>query len=142
MPQCQFPIFCCFCVLEKLHKKYSRNWTKQKPNLLFFSEASRRPKMRQRGARGQAHHRGAWPSPWLRHLMVRPGGPPPDVALSPIKSPQREKPKGQIAFPRNIQQAVVVIEARSGGSRSSSRHPAGEGNPYRRPSTPPWSPPE
>jgi hypothetical protein len=31
---------------------------------------------------------------------------------------------------------------RSGGSRSSSRHPAGEGNPYRRPSPPPRSPPE
>jgi hypothetical protein len=29
MPQCQFPIFCCFCVSEKLHRKYSRNWTKQ-----------------------------------------------------------------------------------------------------------------
>jgi hypothetical protein len=36
MPQCQFPVFCYFCVLEKLHRKYSRNWTKQKPNLLFF----------------------------------------------------------------------------------------------------------
>jgi hypothetical protein len=30
MPQCQFPVFCCFCVSEKLHRKYSRNWTKQK----------------------------------------------------------------------------------------------------------------
>jgi hypothetical protein len=29
-----------------------------------------------------------------------------------------------------------------GGSGSSSRHPAGEGNPCRRPSPPPWSPPE
>jgi hypothetical protein len=28
--------FCCFCVSEKLHRKYSRNWTKQKPNLLFL----------------------------------------------------------------------------------------------------------
>jgi hypothetical protein len=36
MPQCQFPVFCCFCVLKKLHRKYSQNWTKQKPNLLFF----------------------------------------------------------------------------------------------------------
>jgi hypothetical protein len=31
---------------------------------------------------------------------------------------------------------------RSGGSRSSSRHPAEEGNPCRRPSPPPWSPPK
>jgi hypothetical protein len=30
--------FCCFCVLEKLHRKYSRNWTKQKPKFLFFPE--------------------------------------------------------------------------------------------------------
>jgi hypothetical protein len=36
MPQCQFPIFYCFCVSEKLHRKYSRNWTKQKPKFLFF----------------------------------------------------------------------------------------------------------
>jgi hypothetical protein len=37
MPQWQFPFFCCFCVSEKLHMKYSRNWTKQKPKFLFFS---------------------------------------------------------------------------------------------------------
>jgi hypothetical protein len=36
MPECQFPVFCCFCVSEKLHRKYSRNWTKQKPKFLFF----------------------------------------------------------------------------------------------------------
>jgi hypothetical protein len=36
MPQCQFPIFSYFCVLEKLHRKYSRNWTKQKLMFLFF----------------------------------------------------------------------------------------------------------
>jgi hypothetical protein len=36
MPQRQFPVFCCFCVSEKLHRKYSRNWTKQKPKFLFF----------------------------------------------------------------------------------------------------------
>jgi hypothetical protein len=108
----------------------------------IFTEASRRSKMRRRGARSQDHHRRARPSRWPRHPMVRPGGPPPDVALSPIKSPRREKPKGRIAFPRNILQAAVVVETRSGGSRSSSRHPAREGNPCWRPSPPPWSPPE
>jgi hypothetical protein len=30
MPQCQFPVICYFCVSEKLYRKYSRNWTKQK----------------------------------------------------------------------------------------------------------------
>jgi hypothetical protein len=32
------PFSAVFCVLEKLHRKYSQNWTKQKPNLLFFSK--------------------------------------------------------------------------------------------------------
>jgi hypothetical protein len=101
---------------------------------------SRSPKMRWRGARGQAHPRVARPAPGLCHQGVRPAGPPPDASLLPIYSPQREKPKGRIAFPRNILQAAAVVIARLGGSRSSSRHPAGEGNPCRRPSPPPWSP--
>ena len=29
------PVFCCFCVSEKLHRKYSRNWTKQIAKFLF-----------------------------------------------------------------------------------------------------------
>jgi hypothetical protein len=91
---------------------------------------------------GQAHHGVARPSPWQRHHMVTPAGPPPDISLLPRNSPRREKPKRRIAFPRNILQAAAVIEARSGGSRSSSRHPAGEGNPCRMPSSQPWSPPE
>jgi hypothetical protein len=36
MPQCQFSVFCCFYVSEKLHRKYSRNWMKQKLKFLFF----------------------------------------------------------------------------------------------------------
>jgi hypothetical protein len=92
MPQCQFPIFCCFCVSEKLHWKYSRNWMKQKPNIPIFNEASRRPKRRRRGARGQPHHQGARPSgegPWSTS----------DAAPSPIKTSQWEKPKDLINFP-------------------------------------------
>jgi hypothetical protein len=30
------PCYLLFCVSEKLHRKYSRNWTKQKPKFLFF----------------------------------------------------------------------------------------------------------
>jgi hypothetical protein len=137
-----FLVSVVFFVSEKLHRKYSQNWTKQKPNLIFFTEASRRPKMTRRGARGQPHHHGARPSPWPRPPMVRAPWSTPDDAPSPIKSPRREKPRGRIAFCRNILQAAAIAVARLGGSRSSSRHPAGEGNPCRRPSTPPWSPPE
>jgi hypothetical protein len=140
MPQCQFPVFCCFCVSEKLHKKYSRNWTKQKPNLLFL------PKLREDriwdggGAKRRPHPRVARPRPVPRYQGVSRPGPPSDATLSPISSPRWEKPKGRISFPWNILQAAAVAVVRSGGSRSSSRHPAGEGNPCRRPSPPPWLP--
>jgi hypothetical protein len=65
------------------------------------------------------------PNPWPRPPMVRPPGPPPDDTPLPIKYPWWEKPKGWTAFPRNILQAAAVVETRSGGSRSSSQHPAG-----------------
>jgi hypothetical protein len=79
------------------------------------------------GGQGPATPQRARPSPWPRPPMVRPPGPPPDDAPSPIKSPRWEKPKGWISFPRNTLQvtAVAVAVARSGGSMSSSRHPAG-----------------
>jgi hypothetical protein len=98
MPQCQFPIFYCFCVSEKLHRKYSQNWTKQKPNLLLFKKTSRRPKRRQRGATGRPHNRAARPAPGPRPLCVRPPWSTSDAAPSPIKTPQWEKPKHPINF--------------------------------------------
>jgi hypothetical protein len=100
MPQCQFHVFCYFCILEKLHRKYSRNWTKQKPNLLIFNEASRRLKRRWRGATGQPHHGVARPAPGPRPLWVRPPWSTSDAALSSIKTPRWEKPKDPINFPK------------------------------------------
>jgi hypothetical protein len=73
---------------------------------------------------------------------VWPPGPPSDAALPPIYSPRRENLKGPINFPRNILQAAAIIDARSGGSRSSSQHPAGEGNHRWRTSSSPCLPPE
>jgi hypothetical protein len=99
MPQCQFPVFCCFCVLEKLHRKYSRNWTKQKPNMQIFNEASRRPKRRRRGATSRPHSRAARPRPWPSPLRVWPLGSTSDAAPSPIKTPRWEKPMCPINFP-------------------------------------------
>jgi hypothetical protein len=94
MPQCQFPIFCCFCVSEKLYRKYSQNWTKQVPEVLFFPEASREPKESRRGARSCPHTRAGRPRPWLRPLCVRAPWQPPDDAPSPIKSLGMENPRG------------------------------------------------
>jgi hypothetical protein len=98
MPQCQFPVFCCFCVSGKLHRKYSRNWTKQKPEVRIFIGASRTPKERRRGATGRPHHRAAWPRAGPRLLVMRPLWPTSDATPSPIKTPQREKPKHPITF--------------------------------------------
>jgi hypothetical protein len=119
------PCFLLFLCFRKVTHEIFLELDETKAESPIFTEASQRPKMRRRGARGQPHHGVARPSPWPRHHMVRPASLQPDAALSPINSPRREKPKGRIAFPRNILQAAAVIEVRSGGSRSSSRHPAG-----------------
>jgi hypothetical protein len=119
------PCFLLFLCFRKVTQDIFSELDETKAEPPIFTEASRRPKMRQRGAASQAHHQGARPRPWLHHPMVRPAGPTYDDALTPISSPQREKPRGWISFPRNILQATAVAVARSGGSRSSSRHPAG-----------------
>jgi hypothetical protein len=136
------PYFLLFWYFRKDTQEIFSELDETKAEPPIFTEASRRPKMRRRGATGRPHPRVAWPWPWPRHQGVRPPSPPPDAALLPIYSPRLEKPKHPINFPQNLLQATAVIDARSGGSRSSSRHPAGEGNPCRRPSPPPWSPSE
>jgi hypothetical protein len=98
MPQCQFPVFCYFCVSEKLHKKYSQNWTKQKPDVQKFIEASREPKRRQRGATSGPHHQGARPGAGLRPPVVSPTRTTSDDAPLPIKTPRQKKPKYLITF--------------------------------------------
>jgi hypothetical protein len=136
------PCFLLFLCFRKVTQEIFSELDETKAERPIFTEASRRPKIRWRRARIQAHHQGARPSPWPRRPMVRLAGLTSDDALSPISSPRREKPKGQISFPQNILQAATVAVARSKESRSSSRHPAREGNPCQRPCTPPWSPPK
>jgi hypothetical protein len=122
-------LFSAVLCFRKVTQEIFSELDKRKAKPPIFTEASRRSKMRRWGARSQAHHRGARPSPWPRRPMVRPVGPTSDDALSPIKSLRREKPKGQIAFSRNILQSAAVVEGRLGGSRSSSRQAAGRGIP-------------
>jgi hypothetical protein len=102
MPQCQFPVFSHFCVSEKLHKKYSRNWMKQKPDVQIFHGASRTPKRRQSRARGRPHHRAAWPRAGPCPLVVWVPWSTSDAAPLPIKTPRRQKPKHPITFPEHI----------------------------------------
>jgi hypothetical protein len=134
-----FLLFLCF---RKATPEIFSELDETKAKIPIFPEASHSPKLRRRRTRDQAHHRVVRPSPWPRHQVVWPPGQPSDAALPPIYSPRWENLKGPINFPRNILQAAAVINARSGGSRSSSRHPAGEGNHRRRPSSSPCLPPE
>jgi hypothetical protein len=137
MPQCQFPVSCCFCVSEKLHRKYSRNWTKQKPkSLITWHEDG----VQRRGGGGpEASH-----TIWWRGLGPGHNTRGCDCLVHPLTSPFRlyilldEKTlRAQTIFLENILQAAAVVDARSGGPRSSSRHPVGEGNYHRRPSSSP-----
>jgi hypothetical protein len=117
-----------FSAISVFQKSYTGNilrigWNKSRTSYFYRSFAKTEDETEEGQESGSPQ--GARPSPWPRHPMVRLAGPTSDDALSPIKFPRREKPKGRIAFPRNILQAAAVVEAISGGSRSSSRHPVG-----------------
>jgi hypothetical protein len=97
-----FHIFCCFCVSEVLHRKYSQNWTKQVPEVLFFPEASSDLKRSWRGATRAPHTRVVRPGPWPCPLCVRAPRSTSKDAPSPITTPRRKKPKYPITFPEHI----------------------------------------
>jgi hypothetical protein len=139
VPVSCFLLFLCF---RKAIQEIFSELDETKAEVPIFPDTRWSPKQRRRGARGQPHHRVARPAPGPPHQVVGPPSPPPDAVLSPIYSPQRENLKAPINFPRNILQAAAVINTRSGGSRSSSRLPVGEGNHHRRPSSSPCLPPE
>jgi hypothetical protein len=136
------PCFLLFLCFRKATQEIFSELDETKAEPPIFLDTSQSLKMRRRGARGRPHPRAARARPWPRHQGVSHPGPPPDATLPPIYSPRWKKPKDPINFPRNILQAAAIIDARSGGFRSSSWHPAGEGNHRRRPSSSPWSPPE
>jgi hypothetical protein len=134
------PCFLLFLCFRKATQEIFSELDETKAEVPIFFLTQDKVQSRDGGARGQPHHRAARLGPWPHHQVVRPPGPPPNAALPPIYSPRRENPKGPINFPRNKLQAAGVIDARLGGSRSSSRHPAEEGNHHRRPSSSPYLP--
>jgi hypothetical protein len=75
---------------------------KQVPEVLFFLEASKDPKISQRGATRAPHTRAARPSPWPCPLCVRSPRSTSDDAPLPIKTPRQKKPKYPINFPEHI----------------------------------------
>ena len=73
------PIFCCFCISEKLYRKYSRNGTKWKPKFLFFPTRRQSPKQRQRRAPRWPHHVVARATPGSATMWCEPLGRPPTL---------------------------------------------------------------
>ena len=94
--------FLLFLVSEILHRKYSRNWTKQNPTVLFSTEPSRSPKRKRRGATRRPHPRGARPHPWPRRPMGWAPRASPDSAPSPIYSLRRENPSTESHDTRKV----------------------------------------
>jgi hypothetical protein len=135
-------LFLLFLYFIKTTQEIFSELDETKAKIIIFPEVSRSPKERRSGARWRPHHAMAWATPWSHRGVVWSPGPHSDAALPPIYSPRRENIKGPVNFPRNIQQATAVSDARSGGSRSSSRNPAREGNHHWRPSSSPCFPPE
>jgi hypothetical protein len=125
-------------------KSYTRNILRigrNKSQSSYFSRHETKSKSETEGSQRAATPPMARATSWPRRGLVWAPGPPSDAALPSIYSPQWENLKPD-QFPGNILQAAAVIDARSGGSRSSSRHPAGERNHRRRPSSSPCLPPE
>jgi hypothetical protein len=136
------PYFLLFLCFKKVTQEIFSELDETKAEVPSYLTWRRSPKESRRQTRGQPHPMVARPRPGPRHQGVWPPGPLTDIAHPPIYSLHRENPKGPNTFPENILQAAVVVDARSGGSISSSRHPAEEGNHHWRPSSPPCLPPE
>jgi hypothetical protein len=126
---------------EKLHRKYSRIG-QNKSRSSYFPRYGTESKAETEGARGRPH------PPWrgLPPGRVRAGcGPLVHLLTSPFRLYillDEKTLSTRLIFPENILQAAAVVDARSGGSRSSSQHPAREGNHHQRPSSSPCLPQE
>jgi hypothetical protein len=134
-----FLLFLCF---RKVTQEIFSKMDKIKAEFPSYLTRRRSPKESQRRTKGRPHQVVVRATPRPRHQGVWPPGPPPDIALPPIYSLRRENPKGPNTFPENILHAAAAVDVRSGGSRSSSRHPVEEGNHHQRPSSSLCLPPE
>jgi hypothetical protein len=104
--------FLLFLCFRKVTHEIFSELDKTKAEVYNYLTWRRSPKESRRRTKGQPHLVVARTTPWPCHQVVWPPGPPPDNALPPI----------------------------SWETRSSSRHPAREGNHHRRPSSSPCLP--
>jgi hypothetical protein len=126
------PYFLLFLCFRKVTQEIFSELDKMKAEVPIFPDTRRSPKQRWWGGGVEGSHTMQWR-----------GSPPSRAGLwcGPLVNPLTSLFRLN-SFPENILQAAAVVDARSGGSRSSSRHPAGEGNHHRRPSSSPFLPPD
>jgi hypothetical protein len=76
MLQCQFHVFCYFCVFRKATQEIFSELDETKAKVPIFPDTRRSPKQRRRGASRSPHHRVVRPTPSPHHHVVWPPGPP------------------------------------------------------------------
>ena len=96
-------VFLLFLVSEILVTKYSRNWTKSTPRVLFCHEASRRPKRRRSGATRWRHHRAARPPLGRADLGCGPLVPLPDLPFRLLKASVAKPPVPRATIRKTFQ---------------------------------------
>jgi hypothetical protein len=135
------PCFMLFLCFRKVTQEIFLELDETKVEVPNYLTRRRSPKKNRRRTRGQPHPVVVRARPRLSHQGVWPPSPPPNIALSPI-NPLDGKTLGPELFSRKYTASRRVINARSGGSRSSFQHPAGVRNHHQRPSSSPCLPPE
>ena len=140
MPQCQFPVFCCFLFQKSCSGNILGIGHREDQSPYF---PRKHPEVRKRVEDGprRALTIARCGPPWPRLGMVRRPWSPPHIALSPIYTPPRENPKTISLDPRKVPQPPLSSTLVRGGQKSLFQHPAGTGNCPRKPSpsTPPPS---
>ena len=86
LTRCPVPVSCflLFFVSENLHRKYSRNCTRQKPTVIYCRHVYGDRRRDRGGAWSPPHHMAAW-VPARREVVWGPQGSP-GVRPSPIKT--------------------------------------------------------
>ena len=95
------PVFCCFCIPEKLVRKYSRNWTKLHGGSYFIRTHLKDQRSNEEEPGGPHTHLGRGSPPARPRVVWAPRGSS-AAALSPTYSPRRENPKGLSKYPRKV----------------------------------------
>jgi hypothetical protein len=96
------PYFLLFLCFRKVTQEIFSELDKIKAKVPIYLTRRRSPEERRRRTKRQPHHWVARATPWPRHQVVWPPGPPSDIALPPINSLRRENLKGTNTFHRTF----------------------------------------